>query len=192
MSLQYPTAAQYRVVTALAASLLLLGACNKSQAGAPPATDTANNSMASSSPPVAGAEDTAAAAVGNVSAAATTTAGGFVTAAATSDMYEIQAGKLAEQKATDASVKKFAAKMVHDHTATTAKLQQLLKGGSINATPPTELDERRKGMINNLSAASPSDFDKTYIDQQVSAHQEAVNLFNGYSNKGDNAALKDF
>jgi putative membrane protein len=192
MSLQATSAVQYKALAALSASLLLLGACNKSQSGAPPPTDAANNSMATSSPPVATAEDAAAAGVGNLSAATTTTAQGFVTAAATSDMYEIQAGKLAETKAADPAVKKFAARMVHDHTATTHQLQQLLKSGSISATPPTELDERRKGMINNLESANPSDFDKTYIDQQVAAHQEAVNLFNGYASKGDNDALKTF
>ena len=172
--------------------MLALGACNKTGSDAPPATDTANNSVASANPAVAGAQDATAAAVGTVSAATTMTAGGFVTAAATSDMYEIQAATLAKEKSNHAAVKKFAARMVHDHTASSAKLMRIIDGGAIKATLPTDLDERRKGLKNNLVLATPADFDKTYIDQQVAAHEEAITLFKGYADKGDNADLKTF
>ena len=170
----------------------MANACNKGGATPPAATDSANAAAATSSPAVTAAEDATAAGVGQVSAATTMTAGGFVTAAATSDMYEIQAAKIAEQKATSPDVKKFAAKMIHDHTASTAKLKAILAKGAVNATPPADLDERRKGLINNLEAAAPADFDKTYIDQQVAAHEEAETLLKGYVDKGDNAELKAF
>jgi putative membrane protein len=176
-----------------AVAVLALSACNKGGGGAPPeAANAANNAVSSSAQPVAGAENAAAAAVGQASAAATTTAGGFVTAAATSDMYEVAAGKLAQQKATSPAVKQFAARMVHDHTASTDKLKKLLAGGGISATPPADMDERRKGMLNNLNGATGADFDKMYVDQQVAAHEEAQTLFQGYIDKGDNAALKGF
>jgi putative membrane protein len=180
------------LTTAVAVSLLALGACNKGGNTPPAAADQANNAASSSSPPVAAAENATAGAVGAVSAATTTTAGGFVTAAATSDMFEIQAAKMAEQKATNPAVKKFAAKMIHDHTASTHKLQALLAKGGINATPPTDLDERRKGLLDNLAKAKPEDFDKMYVDQQVAAHDEALTLLKGYIDHGDNDALKGF
>lgn len=183
----------HRMLTAaVAVSILALGACNKNGSNPPPAADQTNNAVTSSNTTVAGAENGTAAAVGNMSAATTVTAGGFVTAAATSDMYEIQAAKLAEQKSTNPGVKKFAAKMIHDHTASTDKLKALLAKGGINATPPTDLDERRKGMLDNLSKASPADFDKMYMDQQVAAHQEMETLLKGYADHGDNDALKGF
>jgi putative membrane protein len=182
--------------TAMAASLLALTACNKKSDTAPAdggatTTTTTTTALGSASAPVTAAEDATSAAVGGMSAATTTTAQGFVTAAATSDMYEIQAAKLAEQKSTNPAIKKFAAKMIHDHTASTDKLKGLLSGG-VSATPPTDLDDRRKGLITNLQAAGSSDFDKTYVDQQVAAHQEAVILFQGYADHGDNDALKGF
>lgn len=177
---------------AISIALLALTACNKPGAGAPGATNDANNSLASSSPVLAGAQDSTAAAVGGVSAATTTTAQGFVTGAATSDMYEIQAATLAKEKATNAAVKHFAAKMIHEHKASSAKLMHIVADPSLNLAPPADLDERRKGLENNLTVAAPADFDKTYIDQQVAAHQEAVTLFKGYVDNGDNAALKAF
>ena len=175
-----------------AVSLLALGACNRSGGSATPAADNANNSLASSSPAVAGAEDATSAAVGGFSSATTTAATGFVTAAAISDMYEIAAAKLARDRSTNPDVKTFAARMIHDHTASSDKLQGLLSGGGINATPPGDLDERRKGLLNNLQAASPAGFDKVYVDQQVAAHQEASTLFKAYADHGDNTALKYF
>jgi putative membrane protein len=180
------------VTTVVAVSVLALGACNKNGANPPPAGDQANNAATSSNPAVAGAENATAGAVGAVSAATTTTAGGFVTAAATSDMYEIQAAKLAERTSTNPAVKKFAARMIKDHTASTDKLKALLAKGGINATLPTDLDERRKGMLDNLAKAKPADFDKMYIDQQVSAHDEALTLLKGFIDHGDNDALKAF
>ena len=82
--------------------------------------------------------------------------------------------------------------MIHDHKASSAKLMHIVSGAALNITPPTDLDERRKGLENNLTVASPTHFDKTYVDQQVAAHQEAVTLFKGYVDKGDNVALKTF
>ena len=57
-------------------------------------------------------------------------------------------------------------------------------------TPPTGLDERRKGLIDNLNAASAADFDKVYLSQQEAAHTEALDLMKGYADHGDDAGLK--
>ena len=178
--------------TAAAVSLLALAACNKGGNTPPAAADQANSGASSNSQPVAAAENATAGAVGAVSAATTTTAGGFVTQAATLDMYEIQAAKIAEQKATDPALKKFAARMIRDHTASSAKLKALLASGDIKATLPTDLDERRKGLLDNLSKAGPADFDKMYVHQQADAHDEAATLLNGFIDHGDNDALKGF
>ncbi|MDB5479355.1 MAG: hypothetical protein JWO83_408 [Caulobacteraceae bacterium] len=183
----------HRIVTAaVAVSLLALGACNKGGNTPPAAADQANNAATTTSQPVAAAENATAGAVGAVSAATTTTAGGFVTQAATSDMYEIQAAKLALKKSTNPAVKKFAARMIKDHTASSEKLKALLAKGGIKATLPTDLDERRKGLLDNLSKAGPADFDKMYAHQQVDAHDEAVTLLKGFIDHGDNDALKAF
>jgi putative membrane protein len=57
-------------------------------------------------------------------------------------------------------------------------------------TPADKLDERRQGFIDNLKTASAADFDKTYIDQQVAAHGEALTLMQGYADNGSDAGLK--
>ena len=183
---------QLTLTTAAVAVVFALGACNKNGGSPPAAADAASNAAVSSSPAVAGAEGATAAGVGAAATVLPASAQDFVTAAATSDMYEIKAAKIAEAKSKDPEVKRFAALMIHDHTHSTELLKALLAGGAVKATAPTDLDERRKGLIGDLDAATPVNFDKTYVDQQAAAHQEAANLFENYAKNGDNTGLKNF
>lgn len=170
---------------AAAAAALSLAACSRQEA----ATNEANPGA---SQPVNAAQDAVGAAVGQMSASTlgANTTGGFVTAAATSDMFEIKSGQMAQEKAKHADLKAFAKMLVADHTATSNELKPLALAA--NAAVPAELDERRKGMIDNLTAANGADFDKAYIAQQVAAHEEAVTLMEGYAANGDNADIKSF
>jgi putative membrane protein len=78
--------------------------------------------------------------------------------------------------------------MITDHTAMLNEMKPVItKAGK---TAPTELDQRRQGLLDNLRAAGPNDFDKVYLDQQVAAHEETLTLLKGYADNGDNADLK--
>lgn len=177
------------VAGALSALFLFGGAAFAQPADQPghrnPAPGTNNKAVSAT-------EDATAALVGTVSAEMTSTTKGFVTAAATSDMYEVAAGKLAMQRAHSPAVKDFARQMVAAHTRTTATLKDILHEHDVNAAPPAHLDDRRQGMLDNLRGAAAADFDHRYIVQQIAAHREADILFRGYAKDGDNAAVKDF
>jgi len=142
------------------------------------------------SKPVDAAQDKVGAAVGKASAVSmgSHSTGAFVENAARSDMYEIEAGQIAQQKAKSAEVKAFGKMMVTDHTSLSNQMKPLVKKAGL--TPPPALDKRRQGFIDNLKSASAADFDKVYIDQQVAAHDEALSLMKGYAEHGDNADLK--
>ncbi len=142
------------------------------------------------SEPVSATEDAVGGAVGVISAEMTTTTQGFVTAAATSDMYEVEAGKIALQRTHSAKIKHFAQMMIDAHTKTTAELKAAL--GNASVTIPAHLDDRRQGMIDNLRGATDADFDVRYLNQQTNAHQEAAILMRGYAKDGDNAAVRKF
>ena len=135
------------------------------------------------------AGDAASAPVGATSAATlgsvNTTA--YVQNAARSDMYEVQAGQLAADRAQDAKIKDFAQMMVKDHTQTTQRLMQNLPSG---VTAPTDLDKRRSGMLDNLRQSKGAEFGKRYVTQQIAAHKEALTLHQGYAKRGDNPKLK--
>lgn len=175
-------------LTAAAVAALSLAACNR-QGGA---NTTAENTLASpgQTEPVNQAQDAMGAAVGATSAAVlgARDTGAFVSNAAENNMYEIQAANVAQQKAKSADVKAFAKTMGADHTTMLDEMKPLATAAG--KPIPSELDQRRKGFLDNLNAASAADFDKTYIDQQVSAHEETLTLLNGYAENGDNADLK--
>ena len=168
---------------AAAMAALSLGACSREEAANNP-----NNP--GQSQPVNAAQDAVGAAVGQTSAATigANTKQGYVMNAAVGDMYEIEAGKMAQTRSKNAGVKELASMIVKDHTAASAEFKAHAQAAG--ETPPAEMDQRRKGMIDNLKAASDADFDKVWLTQQVAAHEEALTLHKGYADNGDQAALK--
>ncbi|MBI1684075.1 DUF4142 domain-containing protein [Caulobacter hibisci] len=175
--------ARHTLLAVAALSALSLVACQKKDA-APAATDPGTSNAT-----VNAAQDATSTAVGVASAVTgPVSTDAFVANAAISDMYEIQAGQIAQTKGQSAAVKAFGKQMVTDHTALSNAMKPLIIAAG--KTAPTGLDERRKGLIDNLNAATPADFDKAYIAQQEAAHNEALTLMQGYADHGDDAGLK--
>lgn len=171
------------LLLAAAAAALSLSACQREP-------EKAENAVAASDP-INAAQDAASVGVGTMSAAttaATNSTEGFVTGLVTSDIYEIAAGKIAQTKGQSAAVKDFGKMMVTEHTAMSNEARPAIVASGEEI--PVELDQRRKGLIDNLNAAGPADFDQVYLSQQEAAHQEALTLLQGYADGGDNAALK--
>jgi putative membrane protein len=114
----------------------------------------------------------------------------FIKEAAASDMLEVESAKIAEQKG-DAQEKKFAAQMITDHTKTSTELKELVLA-DLKSAIPTRLDDSSQKKLDKLKNAKADDFASEYDPMQVSAHKDAVSLFQRYANGGDNAALKDW
>jgi putative membrane protein len=115
----------------------------------------------------------------------------FVKEAATSDMLEIAAAKLAQEKG-NAEEKKFAGQMITDHTKTSSELKELVSSGDVKAEIPTSLDPSSQKKLDKLRDARANNFASEYDPMQVSAHKDAVSLFERYSKSGDNPKLKDW
>jgi putative membrane protein len=115
----------------------------------------------------------------------------FVKEVAISDMFEIESSKLAQQKG-NAQEKSFAQQMVTDHTKTSGELKGLVSGGKVQATLPTALDSSHQSKLDKLKSANGKDFSADYNSYQVSAHEDAVSLFERYAKGGDNSELKDW
>jgi putative membrane protein len=110
---------------------------------------------------------------------------------AVSDMFEIQSSQLAlTEKQPDKDTKPFAQRMVKDHQKTAAELKKLVESGKVQATLPTALDSDHTKMLDELKMKTGKEFDQSYDQIQVKAHQDAVALFEAYAKAGDNAELK--
>jgi putative membrane protein len=113
----------------------------------------------------------------------------FVKEVAISDMFEVESNKLAQAKG-NAAEKAFASQMVTDHTKTSTELKGLVSGGKVKAQLPTDLDSSHQSKLDKLKDKSGKDFSSDFDSMQVSAHKDAVSLFERYAKGGDNPDLK--
>jgi putative membrane protein len=114
----------------------------------------------------------------------------FVEKASLSNMYEIEAGKLALERSKVQAVKDFAQKMIDGHTASLSELTTLASAAMV--APPSALDNDHSGKLDALRNASVEDFDDVYIDQQTEAHENTLNLVKDFAANGKDAGLQAF
>lgn len=159
-----------RLMICAAALSLGLAACGGSED-----TETADTGMADSTA-MADATPT------NAPAPMAGTPQEFVDMAASSDMYELEAARLAQQNGTAQPVKDFAAMMLTDHGNSSAKLKQAAQG--MNLTVPTAMMPAHQAQLDELKAASGDQFDAVYARQQVAAHEQALALMRAMAQQG--------
>ena len=160
-------------------------------------TDTAardQNAAASAATPA----DTGATS-GGAAASATTPKGGLTDSNIVALLDEANksdsaAGAVALKKATNPDVKAFAKLMMAEHHAMRAEGQQLAK--QLNVTPkPPERDPlggyTRNEMVALQKTAKGAEFDRTYIDHEVSIHQAVLDFANQARVTTQTAELKD-
>ncbi|MBV0893341.1 DUF4142 domain-containing protein [Paracoccus sp. Z118] len=116
-----------------------------------------------------------------------TTAQDFVNQAASGGLFEVQSSELALQRSQNADVQEFANQMITDHTANNEELAAVAQAQ--NLTVPAELAGPHAEMMQSLQDAEGDAFDAAYIQNQVTAHETAVTLYQTYADGGDNEAL---
>lgn len=115
----------------------------------------------------------------------------FVEKAAQSGNAEVIAAKLAQQKSSNPAVKSFAETMVKDHSAAAAKLSSIASKKGV--TVSEDDTGKYKGDLDKLAKLEGADFDKAFASRVgVSAHKDAVSLFDKESRKGTDGDLKSF
>ncbi|MEN2977730.1 DUF4142 domain-containing protein (plasmid) [Tistrella bauzanensis] len=115
----------------------------------------------------------------------------YIDQATLSDIFEIQSGKLARNKSQNDDIRAFGGRMVLDHTNSSERLRKTLAdiGGDISV--PTQLDDRRMALLERLNEIPTGQFDRLYVDMQVTAHEQALKLHRDYAGNGENEALRD-
>ena len=109
----------------------------------------------------------------------------FVQMAGVGNMFEIEAATLAEQKATDPDIKAFAQQMIKDHTKLGLELNGQASVAGNTYTVPISLDAKHQQMLDQLKAASGSDFDRLYVQMAGrQAHKDTYELFNAMADRG--------
>jgi putative membrane protein len=154
---------------ALLAPALVVAACKKDSDADAGAADTTAVAPA--------ATDTAAAATPAAAPAGTVSDAQIAAIVLAANTVDSTGGEMAQQKATNADVKKFGQTMVTDHGG--VNKQAVALAGRLSLTPeenPTSTQLKQGGQqsaaqLNGLSGAA---FDRAYIDHEVEYHQTVL------------------
>ncbi|MFJ4067228.1 DUF4142 domain-containing protein [Pseudomonas sp. NPDC089996] len=113
----------------------------------------------------------------------------FVEAATEAGIAETVTGNLAMEKSQNSDIKAFAQQMVTDHTKANQKLGDIARTLDISVPDEAALTDKVKKMILEWRDES---FDKSYVNNQVDAHEKAVELFKKEAASSDKPELKAF
>jgi putative membrane protein len=114
----------------------------------------------------------------------------FVMDAARSSMAEKQLGDLAEQKASNDSVKNLAKEIKDEHTQSVEKLQQI--ASNKNVSFPSDLSRSDRTIVERLQKLSGEEFDKEYMKQTVKEHQKDVENYRQQAKNAKDADVKEY
>jgi putative membrane protein len=103
-------------------------------------------------------------------------------------VFEVELGKLAAQKSTNARVKNFANMLVTDHTGVNGEVKTI--ANNKNITIPGSLDSDQQKEYDDFSKKT-GDFDKDYIRKMEDSHEKGINRFEKAS-KSDDSEIAAF
>ena len=114
----------------------------------------------------------------------------FVKTAASAGMHEVELSKLAVTKARSDEVKKFAQKMVDDHSKANEELKAAAKQASL--TVPDKMLDKHQKHVDEFKEYKGDNFDADYIKHTLKDHEESVALFGRAEKEAKNAQIKAF
>lgn len=174
-------------IAAVGALTIGLGACKNNDSAVP-----ANESMNVTDEP--GVDNMAMAdnSMGATAMTDPTSNAGFASAAAASDMFEIQSSKQALSTSKNPAVKGYAQMMITEHGKSTAELKTLAAGMKPAMTLPATLPAEQQSLLDGLNGKTGADFDKAYVAAQRTGHQGTLTKVNGFVAAAKPGGLKDF
>src|SRR5499433_4011125 len=113
----------------------------------------------------------------------------FIKEAAAGGMAEVELSKIAT-KSVNPEVKRFAERMVRDHTSAGTELTGIAT--ELGATLPKSLDTNHQKIRDQLANMHGPAFDRQYIQIMVDDHDQAVKLFRQEISSSHDPRLKQF
>ena len=170
-------------LTTLTVAVLAVVACAKKDSGAVDTTVAASSTVADTSA-VAGAP----------AASGTWSDANIFALLDEANAADSSAGAVAATKGTAAAVRDFGKRMTRDHHDLRVKGAALAKKLNITPAAPSDdpLPAAAQSEMNTLNTtAKGKDFDKAYIDAEVNAHKQVLELATKAAGQTQNAELKN-
>lgn len=114
----------------------------------------------------------------------------YLREAAIADMFEVESGKLALEKASREEVREFARMTIAEGSDGLRKLKTLVSSAQLESQVPKAVDKLHETKLDELRQAQGSEFDKLYLEMQVKAHETALVLHSVYARATSDGPLK--
>lgn len=109
----------------------------------------------------------------------------FIEKAARAGLDEVEISKVAADRTSNPAVRSFAQKIIADHEGIHDDLGSLATLKGVNLPAKDNLGEK-------WSKRDAKNFDRDYVDHMVSAHDEAVKLFEKHAKEGEDLEVVAF
>jgi putative membrane protein len=116
----------------------------------------------------------------------------FVAQANLGAPFQINSGRIAEEKATTAAIRDYAHLMVTTHIPVVDALNKILQHKGLTAPPNTLLQGAYDAAVASLKAESRAALDRDYVEGQVEYQKGNAALFKNEIESGTDADLKEF
>lgn len=114
----------------------------------------------------------------------------FFDDAAQGGLLEVKLGQMVVKQGSSDDVKRFAQRMVDDHTKANTKLADA--GRQVGLTPPADLDRKHQEKYDKLAQLSGTKLDQEYMSYMLSEHKDDVKAFEKQAKDGKDPALRTF
>lgn len=104
------------------------------------------------------------------------------------DLAEIEAGRLAQRKASTPEVKAFGAHVAEEHAQRLAETKALAQARGVKA--PSRPDEPQRETLRSLGRFSGEDFERRFMALMVEGHQDALRLAERTARQAKDPVLK--
>jgi putative membrane protein len=115
----------------------------------------------------------------------------FIQQAGIGGTHEVQLSLLADKRSSDQEVRRFARRMLDDHSKASAELKAILSHRNISA-PDGLMDPEHTAIKERLRELGGPEFDRLYIVTMVRDHAQAVAQFEAEARGGGDADVKAF
>jgi putative membrane protein len=114
----------------------------------------------------------------------------FFDDAAQGGLLEVKLGEHVVKQGASEEVKRFAQRMVDDHTKANQHLAAAAHQDGLSM--PQDLDKKHQDTLDRFTQLAGTKLDQEYLDEMISEHKDDVKAFEHQSKDGKDLALKQF
>lgn len=112
----------------------------------------------------------------------------FVYVAAMSMLFDIEAARLAGERASDPAVRAFAKKLVADRQPAL----EALRAAATGEEAPSELDKEDRQIIDSLAKEKGAEFDAAFVGMMIDSNEDALELHQEFSQGAKDEKLRAY